>query len=58
MQDPKYAEAMTRTQATLDAELGTAGNNWSSPPIVEHRPTPTGSWTVVPGLRALLDPAP
>jgi PhnB protein len=34
MRDPKYAEAMTRAQATLDAELGTAGNDWSSPPVL------------------------
>ncbi len=34
MQDPKHAEAMTRAQATLDAELGTAGNSWSSPPAL------------------------
>ena len=34
MQDPRYGEAMTRAQASLDAELGTGGNNWSSPPIL------------------------
>jgi PhnB protein len=34
MGDPKYGEAMQRAQATLDAELGTAGNNWSSPPVL------------------------
>lgn len=34
MRDPNYAEAMTRAQATLDAELGTSGKNWSSPPVL------------------------
>ncbi len=34
MQDPRYAEAMIRAQSTLDAELGTGGNNWSSPPVL------------------------
>jgi hypothetical protein len=34
MQDPKYRESMTRAQTTLDAELGTGGNNWSSPPVL------------------------
>jgi PhnB protein len=34
LQDPKYAEAMARAQATLDAELGTGGHNWSSPPVL------------------------
>lgn len=33
--EPKYAEAMARAQTTLDAELGTAGNNWSSPPVLQ-----------------------
>jgi PhnB protein len=35
LQDPKYGESMARAQATLDAELGTGGNNWSSPPVLE-----------------------
>lgn len=34
LQDPKYAEAMARAQTSLDAELGTGGNNWSSPPVL------------------------
>jgi hypothetical protein len=34
LQDPKYAESMRHTQATLDAELDTAGRNWSSPPVL------------------------
>jgi len=34
LQDPKYAEAMVRAQTTLDAELGTGGNEWSSPPVL------------------------
>jgi len=34
LQDPKYAESMRRAQRTLDAELGTQGNNWSSPPVL------------------------
>jgi uncharacterized glyoxalase superfamily protein PhnB len=34
LQDPKYAEAMVRAQTTLDAELGTGGHNWSSPPVL------------------------
>jgi PhnB protein len=32
LQDPRYAEAMRRAQATLDAELG--GGGWSSPPVL------------------------
>lgn len=34
LQEPKYAEAMARAQTTLDAELGSEGNNWSSPPVL------------------------
>jgi hypothetical protein len=34
MKQPRYAEAMTRAQATLDAELGSEGNDWSSPPVL------------------------
>ena len=34
MKQPRYAEAMTRAQATLDAELGSDGDDWSSPPVL------------------------
>jgi hypothetical protein len=34
LQDPRYGEAMQRAQATLDAEMGTGGNNWSSPAVL------------------------
>lgn len=34
LQDPRYAEAMTLAQSTLDAELGTGDNNWSSPAVL------------------------
>ncbi|HEX6684593.1 MAG TPA: VOC family protein [Candidatus Limnocylindrales bacterium] len=34
LQDPKYAESMARAQQTLDEELGSGGNNWSSPPVL------------------------
>jgi PhnB protein len=34
LNDPRYAAAMTRAQETLDAELGTAGRKWSSPPVL------------------------
>jgi PhnB protein len=32
LREPRYAEAMTRAQRTLDAELG--GGGWSSPPVL------------------------
>jgi len=34
LQDPKYADQMARAQSSLDAELGTGSNNWSSPPVL------------------------
>lgn len=34
MQDPRYAEAMQRAQATLDIELGGSTEGWSSAPVL------------------------
>jgi hypothetical protein len=44
-QEPGYAEAMARAQATLYAELGTAGSNWSSPPVLWPAAAGTSSGT-------------
>jgi PhnB protein len=38
MSEPAYAEAMARAQTTLDNELGSGGNNWSSPPVLTTAP--------------------
>jgi PhnB protein len=37
MGEPRYREAMARAQQTLDAELGSGGNKWSSPPVLRSR---------------------
>jgi PhnB protein len=34
LKDPRYGDAMVRAQSTLDAELGSGGNDWSSPPVL------------------------
>jgi uncharacterized glyoxalase superfamily protein PhnB len=34
MSEPAYAEAMRVAQETLDSELGSGGNKWSSPPVM------------------------
>jgi uncharacterized glyoxalase superfamily protein PhnB len=34
MSEPHYEEAMRVAQETLDSELGSGGNKWSSPPVM------------------------
>jgi hypothetical protein len=34
MSEPVYEEAMRVAQETLDSELGSGGNKWSSPPVM------------------------
>ena len=35
LREPRYQQAMAAAQSTLDAELGTAGTGWSSPPVLD-----------------------
>jgi uncharacterized glyoxalase superfamily protein PhnB len=34
LQESKYADSMKRAQETLDAELNSGGEGWSSPPVL------------------------